>query len=194
MTHDSTNLRVLLIRRSMLGVKKSKHAYHAMHLYYKKIDLYMHLVGNLMASITLSTLIFNMSLFNSQLIAYIAVSSSFLSIVIAGILSILGLQRKIESCNTSYLQLSDLYSNTNAILIRNGMSNRDYDVLLTSINEKLGLIYDSSLPIDISESEIQTDSLYDIHRHEAIEDARLTIEPIKMEHMANIHVPPQTPE
>lgn len=74
----------------------------------------------------------------------VALTSTSLSGVVQAILASLDIVNRIHSDNTSYLQYTDLHRNIKNILLRNNMSSTDYDDLLISINDKLGLIEDSS--------------------------------------------------
>ena len=71
------------------------------------------------------------------------------SSVSSAVKRVIGIQQKMEMCNTTYHQLSDLLRETKIILIRNHLNSDDYQNLLNDVSNRLSLIDDSALPIKI---------------------------------------------
>ena len=145
---NNYHLKIQLIKKELHNILRSKKRYHAKFITYRKLDLRIRLIVNVCNAITLSTIVLN--LIQYQFFIYASLAFSFISTITGVIYSTLDLPVKIQSSNTTYLQMSDLHSNYTAILVKNGLSSADCDGILTELNQKLGLIYDSSLPIEIS--------------------------------------------
>lgn len=80
----------------------------------------------------------------SPVFMFTALVSSSISGIIQAVISSIEIENMYNSDNTSYLQYTDLFRNINNILLKNNLSSNDFDNLLVSINEKLGLIEDKS--------------------------------------------------
>ena len=85
-----------------------------------------------------------------QLHSYIiltALCATTCSSILSAVSNSVDLENRIHSHNTSYLQYTDIYRDVSARLLRNGMSSSDLDGLLSEINNRIGLVEDTSLPV-----------------------------------------------
>ena len=130
----------------MLKVQKKN--YYRLFKKYRKIDELLRLFINVCNAVTLCSIIVVFSSHNWVL--WVSLSCSSLSTIVGAIYSTINLPTKIQSSNTSYLQLQDLYNSYHNELLKSHLTNSDYDIILSELNIKSGLIYDSSLPISQS--------------------------------------------
>ena len=81
------------------------------------------------------------------------IGSVFASVNAVGsaIKRVVDVKAKFESCKTTVNQLSELDSETRAVLARNHLEKKDLQNILDDVNHRLSLIEDSALPIRIKE-------------------------------------------
>ena len=90
---------------------------------------------------------------STNILILVALISS-ISTVGSVIARVYDLPSKYHSAQTSYLQYADLYRDIRNRIARNHLSSEDYDLLLTEINSRLGLIEDQCLPLKLDLSGI----------------------------------------
>jgi hypothetical protein len=73
-----------------------------------------------------------------------------LSAIGTGVLTVIDMDRKVQSHHTSYLQLSDLHATYEASLLKTNLTEDEIYHMLQELNTKVGLILDSSEPVSIS--------------------------------------------
>jgi hypothetical protein len=73
--------------------------------------------------------------------------TSSLSAVGTAVHSVLGLESKFHSHQTSYLQFTDLYDTYQAELLRDPITGEDLDRILHEMNTSLGIIRDNCEPL-----------------------------------------------
>jgi hypothetical protein len=154
-TPKRVTLKIHSIKTQLKEIKHSKSQYYQKFKKYKKIDMYLRLLINICNAITLCSIIVSM---DNPIALYISIACSTISTVSGAVYSTIELPSKIQSSQTSWLQLKDLFNSYSNILLKNHLSSEEYDNLLSELNVKTGLIYDSSLPID-RESEISEISI-----------------------------------
>lgn len=122
------------------------------------MDLRFRMALSIFNAITLCSIILNYM--NTPIAIIISLVFSSLSTLIDAGYRTFEVPSKITSSQTSWLQLLDLYNTYNNKLLKNNLSSDEYENMLNDLNTRTGMIFDSSLPIDIAESnEYNNDSM-----------------------------------
>ena len=115
---------------------------------YKRYNTTFKVIINVLNACTVSSAVISFS--GMPIIAILTIATSSISTILSVINSTIDFQARYHVYQTSYLQLKDLYdSNTSNLLSRH--SNLDH--ILNDINQKLGLILDSSNPVSLSSTD-----------------------------------------
>ena len=137
-----------LIDDLLTEVKAKRINYHKKMLRYKKLDDVTEALLIGCDAIGVSSLFITLQNLNMETMI-IATTFSTIGSVGGAIKRVVNLVGKFESFKTSYNQLSDLERESRIILARNHLTSNDCEDLLNSISQRLSLIEDSSLPIEI---------------------------------------------
>lgn len=141
--NDNSELKKKLIRSILKKMKKKEMKYYKRFKKMRKINRCLKSVINGLNALSVCSLILMFSPI-SPVFLIIALSSTSLSGVSNAVISASDLERRITTDQTSYLQYADLYRSIDNMLLVNHLSSTDLDNELKTINEKLGLIEDSS--------------------------------------------------
>tara|TARA_R100001198_G_C5236677_1_gene214481 strand:+ start:1967 stop:2440 length:474 start_codon:yes stop_codon:yes gene_type:complete len=140
--------KVALIREILEETKKKKVRHYSIFSKCKIVNTIIKSCINTLNAVSVSSIILTYSKVsidaNYELISLVSTSSSS---ILSALMSSIDLEGKIHSHNTSYLQYTDIYRDVSARLLRNGFSSNDLDILLGEINNRIGLIEDTSLPV-----------------------------------------------
>ena len=137
-----------LINDLLAEVKAKRIKYHKKMVKYKKLDDVTEALLIGCNAIGVSSLFITLQNLNMETMI-IATTFSTIGSVGGAVKRVVNLVGKYESFKTSYNQLSDLERESRIILARNHLTSGDLDDLLNSISQRLSLIEDSSLPIQI---------------------------------------------
>jgi hypothetical protein len=137
-----------LLHELLLETNSKKNEHYSKFCVLKSLNTKMRIAVNLFNSISVCSIVIN---FNPDFVVQIV---SLISTTISTLISVgvqgYELSSKISHHQTSYLQYTDLHRDFTARLYRNHLQSKDLDGLLTELNSRLGLIEDSSLPIEIT--------------------------------------------
>ena len=145
---NNYNGKVSMIKKILENVKKSKIKHYEQFGKYKKINTFIKSLVNGFNAVSVCSMVLSFSDIKPG-VMIISLTSTSISSITSAISSAVDIENKVHSHNTSYLQYNDLYRDIAARLLRNGMTSSDLDVLLSEINSRVGLIEDSSLPINL---------------------------------------------
>lgn len=143
---NNYNTKVLLIKDTLADIKFRKQRHSSLHNKYRKINTMIKMVVNALNAVSVCSMVLTFTPI-SDMILLGALSSTSASSILSALSSATDLDEKISSHNTSCLQYNDIFRETQALVLRNGLSSHDLDVLIAQMNEKISLIEDRSLPI-----------------------------------------------
>lgn len=139
--------KMTVIRHHLNSIKDRKKEHFRQFRRLKIWNLYFKVAINVLNTISVTSLVLAFSGTNITLIVC-AVSNS-LSAVGTAILSVVNMDNKVHSHQTSYLQFVELYDTYIAALLHDHLSGQDLDRILADINSKVGLILDNCEPIEL---------------------------------------------
>ena len=143
---DNYSTKMKLIKDSLNDIKERKKSHSALHNKYRKMNTVVKGFVNTLNAVSVCSMVLTFTPI-SDMIMLSALASTSVSSVLSAMTSAIDLEEKISSHNTSCLQYNDIYRETQALVLRNGLSSTDLDVLISQMNEKISLIEDRSLPI-----------------------------------------------
>jgi hypothetical protein len=103
---------------------------------------------NVLNTISVTSLVLTFS--GSQTTLVICTISNSISAIGTAVLSVVNMEAKSHSHQTSYLQFVELHDTYIAELLHDNLNGQDLDRILTDLNSKVGLILDNCEPIDLS--------------------------------------------
>ena len=136
-----------MIRRLLKQIYIKKKAHYNLFKKYKRYSTLSSTLVNCLGACSVSSIIVSMSGNKAALI--VSLSCTSVSSIINVIASSMGFDERYHSHQTTHLQYSDLFRDTNNRLLRNHLSSEDLDCMLSDLNNRLGLVEDVSSPIDI---------------------------------------------
>lgn len=147
-TRSSTRDRVKLINKQLSTIKKLYKKNFRLFKKYKRINTIMKVGINLCNAVTVSSLVLSFS--GAVPILVLTIASSTLGGTLQVINDTVDYQAKAHTHQTTYLQELDIYNTyMNEMLSKN----RNLDNILTELNNKMGIILDSSLPVSTSSTD-----------------------------------------
>lgn len=152
MTHSHVKIKIQRIRKQLSAIKKSKDKYHKLFINQKHNDLIFRVFLSVVGAILLCSIILNYLKEDWAMLTSLVLSS--VSTVSSAVYHAIDYTSKIQSSQTSWLQLLDLYNTYHNKLLKNNLTSEQYDHLLDEINVKIGLIYDSSHPMNDSNESV----------------------------------------
>lgn len=138
----------LLINKYLEKIHQRKQEHYKKYKNYKKRNMLAKGTINALNTLSLTTLAITFA--GVPFVIIITAVTSSLSAVGSAVLSVVDLERKSHSHQTSYLQYQDLHSSYESLLLKNHLSGDDLYNILTELNAKVGLILDSSEPVSVS--------------------------------------------
>ena len=139
--------KMTVIRQRLVSIKDRQKEHFRQFKRLKIWNLYSKAAINVLNTISVTSLVLTFSGANITLIVC-AVSNS-LSAVGTAILSVVNMDAKVHSHQTSYLQFVELYDTYIAALLHDNLSGQDLDRILADLNSKVGLILDNCEPIEL---------------------------------------------
>ena len=143
---DNYNTKMKLIKDSLNDIKNRKKNHSDLHNKYRKMNTVVKGFVNTLNAVSVCSMVLTFTPI-SDMIMLSALASTSVSSVLSAMTSAIDLEEKISSHNTSCLQYNDIYHETQALVLRNGMSSSDLDVVIDQLNGKMSLIEDRSLPV-----------------------------------------------
>lgn len=136
----------LLVAELLTEVSTRVETYRAKMLYYKKCEDVAEAVITGCAAVASSSIII---MFMDDSPLYLIIGATFSSIATVGsiVKRVLQYNAKYDACRVSVNQLSDLFRESRALLVRTNLNSGDLQRLLENVNQRLSLIEDSGLPI-----------------------------------------------
>jgi hypothetical protein len=143
---DNYDIKMNLIKDSLSDIKQRKQRHSDLHSKYRKMNTIVKGFVNTLNAVSVCSMVLTFTPI-SDMIMLSALASTSVSSVLSAMTSAMDLEEKISSHNTSYLQYNDIYRETQALVLRNGLSSSDLDVVIDQLNGKMSLIEDRSLPV-----------------------------------------------
>jgi hypothetical protein len=137
-----------MIRKRLDSIKHRQREHFRRFKILKKRNIYFKAIINVLNTISVTSLVLTFSVSSITLVVC-AVSNS-LSAVGTAILSVVDMDAKAHSHQTSYLQFVELHDSYIADVLRDNLTGKDLDRILTELNAKVGLILDNCEPIELS--------------------------------------------
>jgi hypothetical protein len=137
-----------LTKKELAKIKKEYKKHYKNFRKYKKYSQYSKVIINVLNGVTVSSVVLSFS--GALPILILTICSSTLSSLTSIISETCEWTGKMYQSQTSYLQLKDLYQ---TYKIKSIGLNANYDEILNELNNKYGLISDSSMPVSLSSRE-----------------------------------------
>jgi len=146
--HAENFVAKMVVIRQRLGSIKNRQKEHFRQFKKLKIwNLYLKAAINVLNTISVTSLVLTFS--GTSLTLIVCAVSNSLSAVGTAILSVVNMDAKVHSHQTSYLQFVELYDTNIAALLQDNLSGQDLDRILADLNAKVGLILDNCEPIEV---------------------------------------------
>ena len=137
-----------LLDNILQSIVKRKKEYYKLMLKFKKVDDLTESFIIACGTISVSSLVTTMAMHNPTFLIVGTVFSS-ISTLSSAIKRSCNIILKYENFKTTYNQLSDLERDTRIVLVKNHLSSEDLTNLLNEVSQRLSLIEDSSIPINL---------------------------------------------
>lgn len=157
-TKVERHLKLKMIHKQLAKIKKEYKIHHKNFKKYKLYHTCCKVSINLLNGVTISSVVLSFS--GALPILVVTICSSTASTLLSIISDTIDFQGKMQTSNTSYLQLLDMY---NTYRVKCITPRANLDEILLELNAKYGLIYDSALPI--SDNSAGTDTSQSALRH-----------------------------
>ena len=135
--------KIKIFKDILNNIKNVSYKHYKKHKKLKKINTILKVIVNVLNAGSICSLV--ISYMGLSPVILISLSFTSMSSLLTAFLSSFEIDYKINSHNNSYLQYSEIYRHYNQLLIKNGLSSGDIDILLNEMNEKLNLIQDTEL-------------------------------------------------
>jgi len=136
-----------MIRKYLKQIKVKKKVHYNLFKKFKRYSTLSSTLVNCLNTCSVSSIILSMS--GNKVALIVSLSCTSVSSIISVVASSMGFDERYHSHQTTHLQYSDLFRDTNNRLVRNHLSSEDLDGMLSDLSNSLGLIEDVSSPIDI---------------------------------------------
>jgi hypothetical protein len=140
--------KMTMIRQRLDIIKHRQKEHFRQFKRIKKRNIYFKAIINVLNTISVTSLVLTFSVSSITLVVC-AVSNS-LSAVGSAILSVVDMDAKAHSHQTSYLQFVELHDSYIAELLHDNLTGQELDRILVDLNAKVGLILDNCEPIELS--------------------------------------------
>lgn len=147
-TSEHKRDKIKMIRDFLADIKERKEKHYKKFCSLRGKNATLKAVINALNSVSVCSIVLTFTPIN-EVVNIIALSATTSSTIISAVASAYELESKVYSHQTSYLQYVDIHRDISARLYKNGLSSKDLDVILTELNDRLGLIEDNSLPIGV---------------------------------------------
>ena len=139
-----------LVDSALATISRRKKAYEKKMIRFKRIDDICEAVVISSSTIAASTLFTTIALLNPAPLI-VGASLTSISALVSAVKRAVNITHKYESSKTTYTQYSELERDIRTTLVRNHLDSQALQILLQDTNNRLALIEDSSLPINISD-------------------------------------------
>jgi hypothetical protein len=124
----------------------------------KKWNINFKALINVLNTISVTSLVLTFS--GSETTLIVCTVTNSLSAIGTAILSVINMDAKVHSHQTSYLQFVELHDTYIAELLHDDLSGLDLDRILIDLNTKVGLILDHCEPIELAEPSRTVNPIY----------------------------------
>lgn len=143
MNHKEEKISLVKSILKNLSAKKDKH--YKKFKKFKKITTFFKCAINGLNAVSVSSLVITLS--GNPITLVIGLVATSLSTIGSAILTGADFEGRYRSHQVSFLQYQDINRDINGRLLRNNLTSLDLDVILTELNNRIGLIEDSEYPI-----------------------------------------------
>jgi hypothetical protein len=143
--HSNYKLKYELIQRLLAKIKHRQRGHYDAFRSLRKTNIIMQTTINVLNTISITSIVLLYSAHPTTLIVCTVTSS--LSAIGTAIHSVIGLESKYHSHQTSYLQFVDLYDSYQAEVLRDNLTGEDLDIILRDMNIRMGIILDNCEPL-----------------------------------------------
>jgi hypothetical protein len=154
MTNTREVRKLELVNRILNKVKTRKRRHFAQFKYLKRINIIAKSIVNTLNTVSVTGLVLTFS--GNDISLYISASANTVSTIITAIMSIVNIESKYHSHQTSYLQFKDLYDTYMAEILKEDIEGHDMDRILNELNTRVNIILDTCEPVSISYSKTIT--------------------------------------
>ena len=144
---DNFTAKLTMIRRRLDRIKHRKVEHFRQFKRLQRLSTKFKAVINVLNTISVTSLVLLFS--GSEPTLIICACSTSLSAIGTAVLSVVNMEEKSHSHQTSYLQFVELHDSYTAELLVDNLSGQDLDRILTDLNSKVGLILDTCEPIEL---------------------------------------------
>ena len=145
---DNFTAKMKMIRLRLDSIKKRQKEHFRQFKRLKKRNTHFKALINVLNTISVTSLVLSFSVSSTTL--FVCAASNSLSAVGTAILSVVDMDAKVHSHQTSYLQFVDLHDTYIAQLLHDNLTGSELDRILIDINAKVSLILDNCEPIELS--------------------------------------------
>jgi hypothetical protein len=145
---DNFIAKMKMIRLRLDSIKKRQKEHFRQFKRLKKRNTYLKALINVLNTISVTSLVLSFSV--SSITLFVCAASNSLSAVGTAVLSVVDMDAKVHSHQTSYLQFVDLHDTYIAQLLHDNLTGSELDRILIDINAKVSLILDNCEPIELS--------------------------------------------
>jgi hypothetical protein len=142
--------KMTVIRRRLNSIKHLQKEHFRQFRRIKKWNTKLKAFINVLNTISVTSLVMTFSGSDTTLI--VCAVSNTMSAIGTAILSVVNMDSKVHSHQTSYLQFVDLHDTYIAALLQDNLNGKDLDRILIDLNTKVGLILDNCEPIELTDS------------------------------------------
>ena len=145
---DNFTAKMKMIRLRLDSIKRRQKEHFRQFKRLKKRNTHFKALINVLNTISVTSLVLSFSVSSTTL--FVCAASNSLSAVGTAILSVVDMDAKVHSHQTSYLQFVDLHETYIAQLLHDNLTGSELDRILIDINAKVSLILDTCEPIEMS--------------------------------------------
>jgi hypothetical protein len=144
---DNFTAKLTMIRARLDRIKHRQLEHFRQFKRLQRVNTNTNVCINVLNTISVTSLVLTFSGSDTTLI--ICACSNSLSAIGTAILSVVNMEYKSHSHQTSYLQFVELHDTYTAELLVDNLCGQDLDRILTDLNSKVGLILDTCEPIEL---------------------------------------------
>ena len=142
---DNFSRKLSLIHSRLHSIKERRQAHLSKFHSMRRVNVVCMCVINVLNTVSVTSIVMQFS--GEAITLVLTAISSSLSALGTAILSVVDLEGKYHSHQSSYLQLTQLYDDTIARVLQDELDGAELDRILATINSHMGLILESSEPI-----------------------------------------------
>jgi hypothetical protein len=147
---DNFTAKLAMIRCRLDRIKQRQSEHFRQFKRLKRVNMKCKVFINVLNTISVTSLVLTFAGTGPTLI--ICTCSNSLSAIGTAILSVINMEDKSHSHQTSYLQFVELHDTYTAELLVDNLCGQDLDRILSDLNSKVGLILDKCEPIELVKS------------------------------------------